>query len=154
CARGAALGRARGVGAVVGGPCAAGVLARPARGCPRPPQARHRLDAGALRAARGRPSPLWCRATGRRRALLLTVRLLQREDQRAVAARVLRAAPAARVRAQARRARRRPWAHQRPTSARAAARPCDPGRGPGPQRQYPRAARGMTPVTFAEEYRT
>src|SRR5262249_28654847 len=79
-----------------------------------PPQARHRLDAGASRATRGRPSAPWRRAAGRRRALLLAVRLLQREDQRAVAARAVRAAPAAWARAQARRPRRRPWADQRP----------------------------------------
>src|SRR5262249_11409544 len=112
-----------------------------------PPQARHRLDADAPRVARGRPSPPWRRAAGRRRALLLAVWLLQREDRRAVAARALRAATAAWVRAQARRARRRPWADQRPQSARAAARSCDPGRGPRAQRQQRRAARGMIPVT-------
>ena len=44
------------------------------------------------------------------------VRLLQREDRRAVAARAVRAAPAARPRAQARRARRRARADQRPKS--------------------------------------
>ena len=42
------------------------------------------------------------RAAGRRRALLRTVRLLEREDRGAVAARTLRAASAARLRAQCR----------------------------------------------------
>src|SRR5262249_10299692 len=70
-----------------GGSGATGAPAGSARGRARPPQARHRLDAGASRAARGRTSPLWCRAAGRRRALLLAVWLLQREDRRAVAAR-------------------------------------------------------------------
>src|SRR5262249_59647537 len=101
-------------GGGVGRPGPAGAPAWPAGGRARPPQARHRLDAGASRAARGCPSALWCRAAGWRRALLLAVRLLRREDQRAVAARSLRAAPAAWVRAQAGRAAPRPRADRRP----------------------------------------
>ena len=108
------------------------------------PQARHRLDARATGAARSEAARPWRRAAGRRRALLRAVRLLQREDRRALAAGAVRTAPAAWRRARSRRTRRRPGAGSRQRPAGAAPRSRHLARcGPRPQRAGPRVARGV-----------
>src|SRR5262249_57347262 len=85
----------RGQGAALAGVGRAwpsGAYTRPARSRARPPQARHRFDIGAPRAARGRTPPPRRRAAGRRHVLLRAVWVLRSEDRRAVAASPPRAA--------------------------------------------------------------
>ena len=94
-----------------------GAAAWPARRASGPPQPRHRLGAGAARAAGRRAPRPWRRAAGRRCPVLRPFRLFQRKDRRAVAARTLRAASPARLRARARRARRRARARCAPAAA-------------------------------------